>query len=338
MTTDAMTNLFALRTLAASDPVQHVIDHPTYVGSDGVWWWSSHMTMLWLGLGLLVALGIWAAKRITTGPESEGHDRYITRNPFAHMIEVICLFLRDEIVEPLLHGNTRKFMPFLWTLFFFILTLNLLGLVPLLDLTHLLFREQLAEKHLAVIGGTATQNIFVTGALALIAGVVINVAGMRELGIGGYLHHMTAGAPWYVWPLVIPIELVGQIIKPTALAIRLFANMTAGHILLAQIMIFAGLGGAMLTVGKPVGGVVWLFATLGAVAIFFLEIFVAFLQAFIFMFLTAVFISLLQHHDEEHHEDAVHGGAEHGHDAPHAVSEGLHTGAQSPAAVRPAVA
>ncbi len=295
---------------AKADPaakvVQHVIDHPSAYGfkqEGAVWYWSAHMTMLLIAAAICILVGRWAARQIGTGPENDGNDRFITKNPFAHVLEIVCTFLRDEIARPLLHDKTDRFMPFLWTLFFFIWTCNLLGMVPLLDLNHLLVPSMKAD-HTAIIGGTATQNLWVTAALATIAFFVINISGMFSLGVKGYIEHQTAGAPWYVWPLLVPIELAGQFIKPIALAVRLFANMTAGHILLGQIIVFAGGGLYALTQGQVVGVVTFAFALPGAVAIFFLEVFVATLQAFIFMFLTTVFISLLQHHDEHVHEHA----------------------------------
>jgi len=193
-------------------------------------------------------------------------------------------------------------MPFLWTIFFFILINNLLGLVPLLDFQNLVAGQlapEMIAQHKAFVGGTATQSIYVTGALSLIAGLMINWSGLRELGVAGYLKHLTAGAPIFVWPIIIPIEILGTFIKPVALAIRLFANMTAGHILVAVLLGFAAGGFEKLGfIGLPVG----IISSAAVVAIYFLELFVAFLQAFVFMFLTTVFISLLAHHDD--HETA----------------------------------
>jgi F-type H+-transporting ATPase subunit a len=126
---------------------------------------------------------------------------------------------------------------------------------------------------------------------------------------------------------MIPIEIVGTIIKPVALALRLFANMTAGHILMAVLFMFAVSGMALfigetvgpngevtrnMTVGGAgMGAVITAVSIIAAIAVYFLELFVAFLQAFVFMFLTAVFISQLSHHgDHEHHEAHDH---EHAH-------------------------
>ncbi len=291
--------------LAANDPVAHVVNH--YFGpKPGGWWiWSGNVGNLILS-GIILIIGFkWIAGKIDTGPESQGPDRYLTKNPVAHMVEVICLYLRDEMVRPLLKDRTDAMMPFLWTLFFFILINNLLGLVPLLDLQHLPFLAAGQKPHWAIVGGTATQNLAVTSSLAIICGILINVAAIKRLGFGGYLHHQTGGVPltWYMMPivaLVFFIEVLGNlVIKPVALAIRLFANMTAGHILLAVLF---GFTTVILTESFIVAGPVTLIAVVGAVAIFFLEIFVALLQAFIFMFLTTVFISLLDHHDDHEHE------------------------------------
>ncbi len=301
-----MTN-HAFAILAADNPVDHVVNHKLWVHEGtGIWLWSGNFANLLLSGAITILVLMWVAKRVQTGPDSEGHDRYITKNPFAHMIEVICTYLRDEMVRPLLLDRTDKMMPFLWTLFFFILVNNMLGLVPLLDLQHL--HPYLKEKGLVIVGGTATQNLSVTLALGIIAGIAINVAAIKRLGLGGYLEHQTGGAPWYVWPIVFPIELAGNLlIKPVALAVRLFANMTAGHILLAVLI------GFVLKVwgtGFMIQGPVSILAVAGATAIYFLEIFVGFLQAFIFMFLTTVFIALLDHdHDEHHEHDGEHAAA-----------------------------
>jgi F-type H+-transporting ATPase subunit a len=305
--------------LAASNPVDHVVNQPWLV-SGGYWLWSAHVGNLVLS-GLLTVLVLsYAASKIKTGPESEGTDRYVTKGTLAHMVEVICVYLRDTTARPLLEGRTDKFMPFLWTVFFFILFNNLLGLVPFTDILHLADKATGSHSFTGLIGATATQNIFVTAALAIVAAIVINGAGIKELGLGGYVKHLTAGTPFYLWPLMVPIEIMGTGIKPVALALRLFANMTAGHILVAVLFMFAVQGLGVLTqwtaggvlLGTAISGA----SVVAAIAIYFLEIFVAFLQAFVFMFLTTVFISQLSHHDEhEHHEGHDH---EHAHAHAHA--------------------
>ncbi len=287
--------MFLPTILAASDPISHVVDKPLFGG------FTMHVvTMLVASLLTVWVLNI-AAKRIATGSESQGHDRYVTKGSFAQMIEVIVLYLRDSVIRPQLGKDTNKFLPYLLTLFFFILFNNLLGLVPLVDLQHLF------GMHTTFIGGTATGNLAVTGALATIAFFVINISGMIYLGPKHYFLHLTGGVPLTlgmipVILIMVPVEIMGMFIKPAALAIRLFANMTAGHVLLAVLMGFTAAG---LEAIGPVGGApITLISLVAAVGIMFLEIFVAFLQAFIFMFLTALFIAQLRHHPDDHAEHA----------------------------------
>jgi len=284
--------------LASADPVAHVINHPFWISEGGWWLWSTAQSNMVITSLIMLFGGLIVAKAVATGNEGDGHARWITKSRFAHMIEVICGYLRESTVRPLLHERTDRFMPFLWTIFFFILINNLLGLVPLLDAHDILAPGMVAE-HRAFVGGTATQSIYITAALSLLAGLMINWAGLRELGPAGYLKHLTADAPIFVWPIIIPIEILGTFIKPIALSIRLFANMTAGHILVAVLLGFAADGFRNLGfIGLPVGVI----SSVAVIAIYFLELFVAFLQAFVFMFLTTVFISLLAHHGE--HETA----------------------------------
>ncbi len=289
--------------LAASNPLDHVKDNLVYVLENGLAVWTGHMGMLVLSGILTLLLVMYVAGKIETGPESQGTDRYVTRGAFAHMIEVICLYLRNVVVRPILNERTDRFMPFLWTLFFFILINNLLGLVPILDLFHLV--GSTTGLHLPpVVAGTATANIWVTGALAIVAFFVINIAGMRELGVGGYLKHLTGGAPLFIAPIMVPVEILGTFVKPFALMVRLFANMNAGHILMATLIgMFVGMSYGGL--GALGGTVLSIPSMLLAFAIYFLELFVAFLQAFIFMFLTAIFIGQLAHHGEHHEEHAA---------------------------------
>jgi F-type H+-transporting ATPase subunit a len=304
--------------LAAGDkpnPLGHVLDknliggdHPVISATEGWNIFGSpiltlHMVTLVLAAILLVWVMKKAAAAIETGPESSGHDRYLTSGRVGQLVEVISLYLRDQIVKPVLGDSTNKYLPYLLTLFFFVLANNLLGLVPLLDLQHLAGYFW-GDSHFAVIGGTATGNLAVTGGLAIISFVIIQAHGLRELGIGGWAHHLLGGAPAYLAPLMVPVELLGMLIKPAALAIRLFANMMAGHMLLATLALF----GLMAYNGMGAAGAagISVLSIAFAVAISFLELFVAFLQAFIFMFLTAVFIGQLSHHGdhghEEHHE------------------------------------
>jgi F-type H+-transporting ATPase subunit a len=121
------------------------------------------------------------------------------------------------------------------------------------------------------------------------------------LGIKGWAHHLTGGAPLFLLPIMLPVELLGLFIKPTALAIRLFANMVAGHTLMAVLASF-GTMALLATENWLTSGAISLVSIIAAIPISFLELFVAFLQAFIFMFLTTVFIGQMTHHHEEDHE------------------------------------
>lgn len=308
--------LSSLLTLAAGDPAGHVYNH-VHLGAknaEGYWLWSGNQGNLVLSMLILMIGGWFVASKVKTGPESAGNDRFITKNKFAHMIEVICVYLREDVARPLLGERTNSLMPFLWTIFFFILVNNLLGLVPFLDLAHLL-RPDVKEAHATLfLGGTATQNLWVTAVLAVIAGFFFNLVAIRRLGIVGYLQHLTAGAPFPANIIIFFLELFSQIvIKPFALALRLAANMTAGHILLATVCGFAG---QVAVQGFIIRGPVTLVSVVGGFGVMLLEIFVAFMQAFVFTFLNIVFISLMDHHDHEHgheHEHAHATGHEHAH-------------------------
>jgi len=218
----------------------------------------------------------------------------------ANGLEAVCEYLRKEVAEPALHEHTDRFIKYIWSVFFFVLTVNILGLLPIPAVSNLL------GTHL---GGTATGNIWMTATLALITMGMMVINGLR-LGGKAYLAHFCPGPIWMA-PLLVPVEIIGLVAKVFALAVRLFANMIAGHILLAVLLSFIMAAGAQSTgLGLGVGVLV----VSGSVAINFLELFVAFLQAFIFTFLTTLFIgmSVVLHHDDHHagqhegHEAAAH--------------------------------
>jgi F-type H+-transporting ATPase subunit a len=303
--------------LAAGElnPMAHAMDinviggsHPIIRATEG---WtilgSPILTMHMLTMVLVAFLVIWflklAAKSIETGPESEGNDRYLSKGRIGQLVEVIVLFLRDKAFKPLLGDDTNKFLPYLLTVFFFILFANVLGLVPILDIQHMLGLAW-GDPHFAIIGGTITANLAVTVGLALIAFIIIQVHGLKSLGVKGWAEHFLGGAPVWLAPVMLPVELMGMIIKPAALAIRLFANMLAGATLIGTIMLFG------MMAAQGVGWVVALGVTIPSIAfalfIMLLKLFVSLLQAFIFAFLTAVFLSQMSHHHEEGHHDEEH--------------------------------
>ncbi len=280
------------------------------------------MTALVIAFVVLMFVMFSVARRVKTGPDSEGNQRYVTKGRIAQIVEVIMLYLRDQLIEPVLgEKQTRRYMPFLMSLFFFILTVNLFGMIPFEDFQNLIGHYAGWGDHWAVIGGTATSNISVTIMLAFVSFAMIQIHSFRELGFLGWLDHLTCGllkgpkGLWLVVPVIFVVEIAGVFIKPLALAIRLFANMLGGHILLATLLLLpTTLQQQMGLNGVLTGGLTLVSGTF-AVLISFLELFVAFLQAFIFMFLTAVFISLMSHeeHDEEHASE--HAESE-GHTAP----------------------
>ncbi len=294
--------------LASNNPVHHILDKPisgtehiTLLGKPAL---TMHMASLIIAaIVALLVLRI-AAKRISVGLESEGTDRYLTKGRIPQIIEVITLYMRDSVIKPVLGHDTNKFLPYLLSLFFFILACNILGLIPFADVQTVVGKvTQGSEYEWAIFGGTATSNLAVTIGLALVSFVVIQVHAFKSLGVGGWAHHLTGGAPLYLLPIMLPIEFMGMFIKPAALAIRLFANMVAGHTMLAVLTMF-GMLAFQSTQDWMLTGSVELVSTIAAVCISFLELFVAFLQAFIFMFLTTVFIGQMSHH-EEHDEQSA---------------------------------
>lgn len=306
--------------LAAKNPLEHVVDHPI-ITSEGWWLLTNHVIVLCLA-GLLMLLLFPLITRAYRRGEIVPTG---TRNFF----EAILMYIREDVVRPVLGELTDNFIPFLWTLFFFILFNNLIGLLPLDALTNWLTGVS-DLKH--GIYGTATGNIYVTGTLAAISLVVMQVSGIRANGLLPYLKHFLGGAPIYMAPIMIPVEIIGMLVKPFALAIRLFANMNAGHIMLAVLFSFVlgafeayrgGLGSYAISV--PV--------IAGSVAIMCLELFVAFLQAYIFVFLTTLFIGQLVIHEHEHQE----GEGGHHDEAHQKIGSGdLTNGASLPEAARQA--
>lgn len=185
---------------------------------------------------------------------------------FTNLLELLVIFIRDEIaIKSIGHGDGRRMTPFLCTMFFFILTLNLMGLIPIFS--------------------TATANPNVTGALAFFTLCFMIFGTLYKGGLQGFKSALVpAGVPKGILVLLVPIEILGLFIKTGALMIRLFANMLAGHM-----VIFAMLGLVLLL------GLVALPSVFLAVCTGVLEVFIAFLQAYIFTLLTAVFIGQMYH-------------------------------------------
>jgi F-type H+-transporting ATPase subunit a len=185
-----------------------------------------------------------------------------------NLFEALIVYVRDEIVYTNIgREDGRPYVPFIATLFFFILFMNLLGLVP--------------------YGATATSNLAVTGVLALFSLIVIEASGVIANGPVKYVRSlMPQGVPIFLAPVMVPIEIIGHFAKPFALMIRLFANMTAGHVVILSMLGLIFLLQSWLVV--PISIAFALF-------IFMLEILIAFIQAYIFATLTSVFIQLTRH-------------------------------------------
>ena len=286
--------------LAAGSPIDHVTDK-TVSGA-----LTLHMVSLGLAFVVGMAVLLLSARAISTGKEQVGTPRFLTKGRLAQLVEVITLYLLDNAIRPVLKEESDRFTPFLLSLFFFVLTCNMLGLIPIMDVQHLAGHFTDFDNHFAYVGGTATSSLGVTIGLALFSFVAIQYQGFRSLGIKGWCMHLTGGAPLYLLPIMLPVELLGLFIKPVALAIRLFANMLAGHTLLAVLTGFGVTAWHMSDANWLITGGIEAIAVVAAIMISFLELFVAFLQAFIFMFLTSVFIGQMTHfheddHDEEHH-------------------------------------
>jgi len=287
--------------LASGDnPLSHVADHPWYqfrIGEATYTVLSNHVIMLGVAAILLLLL----VPRLVRGPVQGDEVTRLTPRGWRNFIETVCEFLREHVARPNLGPYTDRFIAYIWTAFFFILTCNLLGLLPLGPITQLLFGKQ--------IYGTSTGNVWTTGTLAACTLTMIVVNGLRIHGFA-YVKHFFMG-PFPINILIAICEIIGLGAKSFALAVRLFANMCAGHILLAVLLSFIAMAGS---VGTGVGLVIAVPIVLGSVAIYLLEIFVAFLQAFIFTFLSCVFIGMAvnihtEDHEESHDSDwEAHGG------------------------------
>jgi F0F1-type ATP synthase membrane subunit a len=363
-----------LMILAESDPLDHVVGHPLF--HDHLTWFTNQSLMALIAGGLM----LWIFPKLFNKPESDAPTG--AKNFFESILE----FLRVEVFRPALKEHTDKFVPFLWTVFFFILFCNVLGCLPLTD-----FFELISWGHLEHVGGTATSSLSTTATLAVIAFFFIHFHGInmvaKALMDGTYGHHghheehtseghppheaahdlqhmrgeavaadvparftaladptkhyfddeylkhahgeqikphgeghsaklspgmaILTAVPIYLWNfaphpfkpgpgeskikwladipmfcMLLALELLGALIKPFALCMRLFANMVAGHVMLAvliSLVVAVPFGIAQLAIGIPMG--------LLDLGVQFLELFVALLQAYIFTFLTTLFIA-----------------------------------------------
>ena len=272
----------------ADDPLAHVVDHPTlelpywrfpyaweielpriplpFVGEVQI---TRFMTTEVIAAVLVILVIVPLTRHVTR--------QHVTRGAFFNAFEAMLLFIRDQVARPAIGGHSADaFLPYLWTVFFFILFNNLLGLIPGM--------------------ASATGNINTTAALALMTLAVVLIAGMREMGPGGFwisiVPHMDVPGLLKppLWGLMFVIEVSGLLIRHIVLAVRLFANMFAGHMVLAVILGFILMSGQ-----SPLFYLVMPASIVGVILLSLLELFVAFLQAYIFVFLSALFIGSAVH-------------------------------------------
>lgn len=239
--------------------MHHVMDQPWILGIP-----SKHLAFFLIASAIVLAV----VRMAVTGYEKGGVPRGL-----AAFVETLVLFVRDDIAEKNIGHDGRKFTPLLCSFFFFILFAALIGLMP--------------------FSATSTGNLSVTLALATVSFLAQQYAGISKYGV---VHHFTGmippGLPAWLLPIMIPVEILGMFSKPFALMIRLFANMLAGHMVITTLLLLIPLMASVSTVF----GVAMIPVSLGlSLFIMLLEVLVAFIQAYIFTLLTAIFIGMYAH-------------------------------------------
>ncbi len=218
--------------------------------------------IIWVVSAILIILSILAAR---------GYKKSIIPKGIANIFEIIVEFVRDEIVKPSIGKGYEPYMPYMLTLFFFVLFCNIFGLIPAPNLV------------------VPTGNIAVTAALAGMSFIAIQYSGIKSYGIVKYFKNLVpSGMPSLILVIIVPLEILGLFTKPFALCIRLFANMIAGHIVIFSLL---GLIFIMHTIYvSPVAVGFTLFIEI-------LELLVALIQAYVFVMLTSLFIGMAKHMD-----------------------------------------
>ena len=236
---------------------------------------TKHVMMLWVTAVVVFSISYFATRRYRK-------EEYPVPTGFANAFETVVDFIRSQVVQPNIGAEfARIWAPLILTLFFFILTANTLGLIPIFDIIP--------------GGSTATGNFNVTAGLATVTFFSIIVAGSLKHGFLGHWKNLAPpGQPFPVYFILIPIEIIAMFVKPFALTMRLAANMTGGHIAILSIMSFIFIFGDMFspTAGIAVGVLVSVPLN---VAISGLEIIVILIQAYVFTLLTAIFIGMSIH-------------------------------------------
>jgi F-type H+-transporting ATPase subunit a len=274
----------------AQNPVIHL---PKVFGID--FSISKHVIMLWLVALLVFLLITWIVRRnLKRGPVPTG---------LGNGLEFLVEYIRDSIVEPNVGAKwVNTWAPLILTLFAFIFTANLIGLIPIFEVLKLLNHWVLHASHNSAFGRlleggtTATSNFNVTGGLALITFFAIIVAGSKAHGFIQHLKNTVPhGLAWPIYILLIPIEILGMLVKPFALTMRLAANMTGGHIAILAVLSLVFLFTEMAKTALMGIGVGIVISVPLAVFISGLELIVVLVQAYVFTLLSAVFIGMVIH-------------------------------------------
>jgi len=271
----------------AIEPFHHVRDANSLEVFDSIHWElgfgpvTKFLVFLTLAAFIVGGMVLWVAQKIKTGQPPKGK--------LWNFVESLLFLVRDKIARPSLGvEDGDKYMPFLSTLFLFIFVCNLFGMFPFLP--------------------SPTSHIYVTAALAFCSFLVIHISGIKENGVGGYLKtfiphvHLEGPAKLMGPPLIIGmavLEYLTAFIRVMVLAVRLFANVLAGHTVLFMILFFIKMvADPDYKIAIAEDWMFWpvsVFSVIMVVALSLLELFIAGLQAFIFTFLTAIFIGLAKH-------------------------------------------
>jgi F-type H+-transporting ATPase subunit a len=277
-----------------ADAFSHVLDslewhlfdtlpaiHLPGIGNFGL---TKYSILMFLAAGIILGIYLPLAKKIQTGEAPTG--------TWWNLFESILTFIRDDVAKPYIGKEADRYVPYLWTVFLFVLFCNLLGMFPFM--------------------GSPTASFAVTSVLAFGTFILIHGASIARFGLKS---HLLSFAPHMdmplamkipIWIMLWPIEFFGLMLKCFVLAVRLFANMFAGHMVLATILLFIP---AVYVAGSGLFWPVSLASALGVLALSMLELFVALLQAYLFTFLTALFLGGVLEHAEHadhtvHHPDA----------------------------------
>ncbi|MFG0260810.1 MAG: F0F1 ATP synthase subunit A [Novipirellula sp. JB048] len=259
---------------------------------------TNHLMMSLVGAVAVLLVFAYVASRVRA--KGQGLEAYRTRGRVAQLFETMCSFIRDEIARPNLGHLTDRYIYYIWTIFFFVLFCNVIGLVPIGSILQLI-TGSVALSHW---GGTATGNLSLNAVLALGSFVAILYIGIRETGAKTFFKHfnpvgwedpkmLAIGLPLYA------LEWLGLVIKCVVLAMRLFGTMMAGHLVVAA---FVGLVFMAAEVSHSLGYGVGVSVIIGGIVLTMLELFICFLQAFIFTFLTVLFIAMTAVEHDEHQE------------------------------------